>query len=421
MDFLNFSQIYSLNTVFELLSIGLSFLGGGILSSFLRKKASSSLKKSYKIYHSGFFFYLMTFLLQLLMIPIFSFGLQFSTSLIQISLLTLTALIMNTLLRNSIIKIFASFFIWSFFLLHITGLLQPVLSYLGSISLHFGSNSLNLLGIIKAILTTTLIVCGALAFANYLDRRLQKQKQLELSAKLILSKLLKTFLVIFSLLIGVSLFGIDLSMLSFFAGAIGVGIAFSLQNILTNFFSGFILLMDHSIKPGDVISINDGQMYGIVNKLHARYVSLRTREGKEHLIPNQFIVSNKLENWSYSDTRIRIEVSFRVSIDSDLLLVEKLLKEIALTTSRVIALPAPTVRFRALTDNGVDLLLRFWISDPQNGMSDIRSEIILKAWKAFRENEIKVPLPSREIYSSSIDTHNILESLLKEKPPTKLS
>lgn len=400
---MDFSSIYNLNTIFELFSIGLSFVGGKILSYFVQKKTPVGLRKASAVFSSGFFFYLMTILLQILMIPIFSFGLQFSTSLIQISIIALIALMMNTLLKNSIIKIFASFFIWSLFLLHITGLMQPVITYLSNISIRFGSNSLNLLGVLKAFFVTSILVGVALSFANYLERCLERQKQLALSARLILAKSIKTLLVILALLMGISLFGIDLSIFSFFAGAIGVGIAFSLQNILSNWFSGFILLMDHSIKPGDVISINDGKVYGIVNKLHARYVSLRTREGKEHLIPNQFIIANKLENWSYSDPHIRVEISFRVSIDSDLLLVERLLKEIALSAKRVIDQPAPTVRFRALNENGVDLLLRFWISDPQNGMSDIRSEIILNSLKAFHKHGIRVPLPPREIYNRSVD------------------
>ena len=400
---MDFSSIYNLNTIFELVSIGLSFVGGKVLSYFVQKNIPLSLRKASSVFSSGFFFYLMTILLQILMIPIFSFGLHFSTSLIQISIVALVALMMNTLLKNSVIKIFVSFLIWSLFLLHVTGLMQPVVSCLSNISINFGSNSFNLLGVLKAIFVTSVLVSIAISFTKYLERCLEKQKQLALSARLILAKFIKTILIILALLIGISLFGIDLSIFSFFAGAIGVGIAFSLQNILSNWFSGFILLMDHSIKPGDVISIGDGKVYGIVNKLHARYVSIRTREGKEHLIPNQFIIANKLENWSYSDPHIRVEISFKVSIDSDLLLVEKLLKEIALSAKRVIDHPIPTVRFRALNENGVDLLLRFWNSDPQNGMSDIRSEIILNSLKAFHKHGIRVPLPPREIHNRSVD------------------
>lgn len=414
MDFSKFSSIYSLGSVFELFSIGLSFLFGKWLSSHVHKKAILHFKNINITSHSSFFFYLMTFMTQLVMLPIFSFGFELSSSLIQFTLLILVALMLNTLLKNSVLKIFVSFFIWSFFLLYITGLLQPVFTYLSGTSIRIGSTTLNLLGILKAIGATTILISAALAFANYLDRRLQKQKQLAISAKLILSKTVKTFLLSFSVFIGLSLFGIDLSVLSFFAGALGVGIAFSLQNILSNFFSGFILLVDRSIKPGDVISINNGQIYGVVNKLHARYVSLRTREGKEHLIPNQEIISSKLENWSYSDTQIRVETAFRVSIHSDLYLVEKLLKEIALSANRVAPKPAPTIRFRSLLDNGVDLLLRYWISDPENGISDVRSEIILKAWKAFQENGIQVPIPPREIYPGSADPQKTLDTLLNK-------
>jgi small-conductance mechanosensitive channel len=193
--------------------------------------------------------------------------------------------------------------------------------------------------------------------------------------------------------------GIDLTTFSIFAGAIGVGIAFSLQNILSNFFSGFIILIDRSIKPGDVISLNDGKIYGIVNKLHARYVSVRTREGKEHLIPNQEIISHKLENWSFTDSKIRFEMLLKVDFDSDLDLVQKLLVEIAQKTPRVLESPTPYLRFSSMIDNAVEIKLRMWIKDPENGTSGIQSDIIFAAWKAFKEHGIRVPYPPREIIS----------------------
>ena len=157
--------------------------------------------------------------------------------------------------------------------------------------------------------------------------------------------------------------------------------------------------MDRSIKPGDVISLNDGKIYGIVNKLYARYVSVRTREGKEHLIPNQEIISHKLENWSFSDPFIRMEIQFTVSFDSDLELVQKLLVEIAQNTNRVMKEPAPYVRFRSMVDNAVELKLRIWVRDPENGTSGIQSDIVFEAWKAFKLHGIRVPYPPREIFS----------------------
>ncbi len=143
-------------------------------------------------------------------------------------------------------------------------------------------------------------------------------------------------------------------------------------------------------------------MEGIVNKLHARYVSVRTREGKEHLIPNQEIITNKLENWSYSDPYIRMEIPFRVSYDSDLELVEKLLIEIALRTNQVMKEPTLYIRFSSLIDNSVDLNLRVWVEDPENGMSGIKSDIIFEIWKAFRMHGIRVPYSPREIYSKPL-------------------
>lgn len=354
-------------------------------------------------------FYLITCFLQLVALLVCDALFQGPFVTLNTSVWLMTALLASFPFKTPISKILAFLAIASLAFFQVVGLLQPALDVLRNIHLKIGPNSLSLLALIKGITVTSLLIWVATSLSNYFDRKLKTRKHIQPSARLILSKLLKAFLVSFSIYIGFSLLGIDLAAFTFFAGAMGVGIAFGLQNILSNFFCGFILLMDRSIKPGDVVSIQDGKVYGVVNKLRARYVSIRTREGKEHLIPNQEIVSNKLENWSYSDTHVRMEIPFKVSFQSDLNLVETLLLEIAKDSPRVLQKPCPSIRFRSLTDNGVDLLLRFWISDPEHGFSDIQSHIIRTAWKAFQENGIRVPYPPREIYSQ--DSSALLSSL----------
>ncbi len=300
---------------------------------------------------------------------------------------------------------------WLVTFAYIKGYVDPFLHVLGKTTIEIGSNKLSLLSLSKATLATTFFIWLALFFSNYLERKLENHKHLQPSMRLIFTKLIKTLSISFSLYFGLSLLGIDLSALSFFAGALGVGIAFGLQNILANFFCGFILLADRSIKPGDVVSLGDN-IYGVVHKLSARYVSVKTRQGKEHLIPNQQIVTNKLENWSYSDPFIRLEIPFTVSLKTDLEELQKYLLEIASSCLRVVKAPSPSVRFTDLSCNAVHLKLYIWIKDPQNGLSSIRSEILFKAWKLFLEKGIQIPASPMEIVDSSLrEIPNVSPSL----------
>ncbi|QVL57433.1 MAG: mechanosensitive ion channel [Simkaniaceae bacterium] len=385
-------------------SLFFALIGGGFFALFLKKKVSIRFKKLNRVLTDPTFgFFIGIFIIEILFLPILTFTFQVDVSIVQMSLFIIGVLLNARLVRifsKSIgAYIFTHLLGWTAFIFYFLGLLHPIVLSLQKITFKLGATTFTLLGLVKAFSTTAVLIWGALIVTKYFEKRLKKQTHLQPSLSLLFSKAMKTLLIAFSLYIGLTLLGVDLSAFSIFAGAIGVGIAFGLQNILSNFFSGFIILMDRSIKPGDVISLNDGKIYGIVNKLHARYVSVRTREGKEHLIPNQEIISHKLENWSFSDPFIRMEIEFTVSFDSDLELVQKLLVEIAQETNRVMKEPAPYVRFRSMVDNAVELKLRIWVRDPENGTSGIQSDIIFEAWKAFKLHGIRVPYPPREIFS----------------------
>ncbi|MCB1109919.1 MAG: mechanosensitive ion channel [Chlamydiia bacterium] len=381
-----------------------SLLLGGVLTALTQKKVHFK-KISTRRTPSYFLFFLFSSLTLSLLLPISLFLLHQETHLIQLAVLSLFALsfssLLNLVFKSRPIRYGGMVLGWLAALLHALGLLIPFLTYLKSVKFQLASVSISLLGLIKACFTTGFLVYGAMAFSTYLAKNLKKQRHIQTSTQLLISKVVTTLLIVCSVFIGLSLLGIDLSVFSIFAGALGVGVAFSLQNIFSNYFSGFVILLDRSIKPGDVISLNEGKTYGIVNKLHARYVSVRTREGKEHLIPNQEIISNKLENWSYSDPHIRMEIYFTISFDSDLPLAEELLVSIAKQTKRVKLDPAPYVRFSSLIHNAVELKLRLWVIDPENGTSGIQSDIILEAWKAFRKAGIRIPYPPREIHSTN--------------------
>lgn len=403
----------------HMMQLGFIFasLISGFAGSVLVKKKVRSSGLYPLISHSKFFLFLFTAVALCLCLPISLFLLDQDASWIQFAFFVFSVLAFSSLLKvyikNRMIRYSATSLAWLAVLFHSAGLLTPSITYLKSVHFQLGSVSISLLGVLKALFSTGFLIYGATVSSNYLAKKLKKQKHVETSIQLLITKIVKTLLVTISIFIGLSLIGIDLSVFSIFAGAIGVGVAFSLQNIFSNYFSGFVILMDRSIKPGDVISLDEGKTYGIVNKLYSRYVSIRTREGKEHLIPNQAIISNKLENWSYSDPHIRMEILFKVAYDSDLQLVEDLLVTIAKKTNRVKTNPIPYVRFCSLVDNAVDLKLRLWVIDPQNGTSGIQSDIIFEAWKAFQKHGIRVPYPPLEVYPKQ--SHEILEQVLNAK------
>ncbi|MCZ6859495.1 MAG: mechanosensitive ion channel, partial [Alphaproteobacteria bacterium] len=193
--------------------------------------------------------------------------------------------------------------------------------------------------------------------------------------------------------------GIDLTALAVFSGAVGLGIGFGLQKVISNLISGVILLMDKSVKPGDVIAIGD--TFGWINTLSARYVSVITRDGIEHLIPNEELISQRVENWSYSNTLVRFRMPIGISYDSDVVNAMALTVEAAKMVERVRDDPAPVCRLMNFGDNAIELELRIWISDPQAGVANVRSEVLLNIWTMFNENGIEFPYTQRDLHIKS--------------------
>lgn len=278
--------------------------------------------------------------------------------------------------------------LWSLVGLEASGILLQALQFLSETKVKIGTNNFSILSLLKALLFTLLLIWGASATSDYFEKKMARVDGLLLSRKLLIAKLVRVLLIILALYIGLSASGIDLSILTFFAGALGVGAAFGLQNIFSNFFAGIIILFDRSVKPGDIISIDNGKIYGVVNKLRSRYVSIHTDEGKEHLVPNEQIISNKLENWSFTDSNIQIETTFTISGESDLKVVEQVLLGIAKSTERILEIPPPSIEFVSLSRNVLELKLCTWIGDPQKGIGEVRSSIIRQAYFVFKEKGI---------------------------------
>jgi small-conductance mechanosensitive channel len=279
--------------------------------------------------------------------------------------------------------------------LDIFGLLGPASAVLDSVALTLGMMRLSLLLVVKAVLIIAILLWIALALARLIGARLEHLAGLSPSIQALASNLLKIVLVTLALLIGLNTVGIDLTAFAVFSGAVGVGLGFGLQKIVSNFISGIILLLERSIKPGDVIEV--GHSYGTVTFLGARYAAVRGRDSKEYLIPNETLITNQVTNWSYSTSLLRLDVIFGVGYGSDLREVRRLAIEAAGQTRRVIPSPAPVCHITEFGDNAVQMLLRFWIEDPANGIKNVTGEVYLALWDTFREHGVELPCPQRDI------------------------
>jgi small-conductance mechanosensitive channel len=289
--------------------------------------------------------------------------------------------------------------VWSMAILNIFGLLGGFIRLLDTTSFTVAGNSLNLLGIITGVISFVVLIWAALISSRFIESKLRESPGVTPSARVLLSKVSRILLVVFAFLFAISSMGIDLTALAVFGGAIGVGLGFGLQKVVSNFISGMILLLDKSIKPGDVIEISN--TYGRINKLAARYTSVISRDGREHLVPNEDIITQTVVNWTFSNNRVRRHLPVNVSYNSDIDKAMALMAEAADETPRVLKKPETRVLIKGFGDNGIDLELRMWIRDSENGVSNIASDVYLAIWHKFNDNGIEFPYPQRDIHIKS--------------------
>lgn len=288
---------------------------------------------------------------------------------------------------------------WTVAALNILGLLDPTLRILDDLAIQLGDFRLSLLGVIKGAIALTLLLWLASSASRFLEHRIGAVANLSPSVRVLLGKLARILLVILACVIALESVGIDLTALAVFSGAVGLGIGFGLQKVISNFISGIILLMDRSVKPGDVIAV--GGTYGWINALSARYVSVVTRDGVEHLIPNEELIGQQVENWSFSNPRVRQRLPFGVAYGSDIHRAIALAEEAAGECDRVLAEPAPSCLLTGFGDSAVDLELRIWIQDAEQGLANVKSEIYIRIWDLFHEHGIAFPFPQRDIHIKS--------------------
>jgi small-conductance mechanosensitive channel len=286
--------------------------------------------------------------------------------------------------------------IWTLVALHILGWLPWVEQLLDDYAFSFGKLRVSLLNVVSFVLSIAIMLLVALWLANTIRNRVRRSQILEDSMKIALSKLVKITLLTVAVLLAMMMSGIDITAFAIFGGALGVGVGLGLQRVVSNFVSGFILVFEGSIRPGDVISF--GNTFGTVRALHTRHIVIRTRDGMDILVPNENLMTSDITNWSYEgDRRIRLRLPVQTGYDDDPQQVIERLERIALEHDRVLKDPAPAAVLTGFGDNGVNLELLVWIEDPERG-ADVRSGLFQRIWKDFKTAGISLPFPQRDVY-----------------------
>ena len=264
------------------------------------------------------------------------------------------------------------------------------------------AQTLSLYDVLRAAMIFAVFFVAANFLAGVVISRLNKTEELNVSFKALVAKVLNFVLPILALLLALAVIGFDLTYLAVFGGAAALGIGLGLQKIIGNFLAGFTLLADRSIKPGDTIQIGD--TFGWITEMKSRYVSIRTRDGTEHLVPNADFMDNGVVNWSHNDRNVRVRADVGVSYDTkDLRLIQKLCVEAAQDTPRVLERPLPVCNLEGFGDSSVDFSIRFWINDPPNGIANVRSEVLMRVWEALAEHGVEIPFPQRDLHIRSAD------------------
>jgi small-conductance mechanosensitive channel len=248
---------------------------------------------------------------------------------------------------------------------------------------------------LQAAVSIIATIIVSLWLGGMIEQQLMRAEHLNINLRVVLAKFMRALFVLIGILITLPALGLDLTMLSVFGGALGVGVGLGLQKIASNYLSGFVILFDRSIRPGDLITVD--QRYGIVSKFTARYIVLREMDGTEAIIPNDILVTTTVLNHSYSDTKLLIKIPVQVSYDSDVKQVMRILADIASRIPRVLKDPAPSVSLMRFGDSSIDFEIGVWLGDPEQGQAGVRSQVNEQIWEEFNRLGIKIPYPQREL------------------------
>ena len=292
---------------------------------------------------------------------------------------------------------------WGAAALNAVGLLDIVIEWLRATGFSVGSVNITAWTIVKGLMLVAFLIWGANTFAAVVERQLQRSRKMSSALRLLVVRLLRLVLLFLAIIVSLSAVGIDLTVFAVFSGAVGVGVGLGLRRTVENLIASYTLLADESIKPGDVIEVEtmSGPTYGQVRKMTTRYVAVRSRDGIETLIPNEVLMANPLTNWTHSDRPIRRRIPVGISYASDVELARQLCVDAAAEIPRVLKTPASVCVMRGFGDSSIDLELRFWIDDPENGVANVASEVMLKILEKFRQSGIEIPYPQHDLHMRS--------------------
>lgn len=301
----------------------------------------------------------------------------------------------SRLVRNQFLRRIVRWALWIYITLYYLGLVEAASQFLDGLAVEFGDFRLSALAVVKALVVTGILFTVARLISSSTSVRIRENEEISPSMRVLAVKVLQIVLYSAAFFIGLKAVGFDLTGLAVLSGAIGVGLGFGLQKVVSNLVSGVIILLDKSIKPGDVISLGD--TFGWINALGARYVSVVTRDGKEYLIPNEDLITNQVVNWSHSNDFVRLDIFFGTAYGDDPHQVRRLAIEAARSVERVLNYRDPVCHIVGFGDSSVDYILRFWIKDPTGGLTNIRGNVYLALWDTFKEHGISIPFPQREV------------------------
>ncbi len=311
---------------------------------------------------------------------------------------------------------------WTGVVLHITGILPRLRGWLDTIRMTVGKVDISALNLLEGTLLVLVTLVATVWLGRLAEQRLMVVHSVDGNVRVVLSKLLKAVFILLGLLIALSLVGIDITVLSVFGGALGVGLGFGLQKIAANYVSGFAILLDRSVKLGDLVTIDN--RYGEVTRLTARYVVVQSLDGTENIIPNETVITSTVVNHSYSDRRVRIDGAVQVAYDADVRRALDIIVEIAKAHPRVVDAPPPMALVKGLGESGVDIEFFTWIDDPESGRGNLRSDLNLQILEAFRKEGVEIPFPQREIrvrastnlHPAADTSHSLLRDAGQENP-----
>ncbi|MBN2461024.1 MAG: mechanosensitive ion channel [Candidatus Cloacimonetes bacterium] len=407
------SNLTDLNVIIQLLAVILLGLVAFLLGNYLINRFFRQIRKD-KVPPSisyRFFNYITSPLLLLVFLLIlrkFFLSVDYPVRIVQIVISLCTMWVMinfaAVFIRNPLLKKGVFLFAMLIALLGSLGLLHETIALLDSVSLQTSGIDISLYTIIRALLLLLFLSWLARRIGDFLEHRVKISSNLKPSLRVLIAKMIKVtlFIVVFFLII--SSLGINLTAFAVFTGAVGIGVGLGLQKVVANILSGIILLLDESVKPGDVIEIDSN--FGCIKTMGARYVSVVAFDGKEYLIPNEDLITNRVINWSHSDDLIRVDVQVGVSYRENIHAVIDILQNVPAEFERIRKEPEPLCYLTEFGSSSINFLLSFWINDPENGILNIKSQILTKIWDKFKEHGIEIPFPQRDVHIKSINKTN---------------